>query len=336
MTFGNDCVRCHYTNNWLVDNIPEIHEQNGFPLFGVHNGVTCVESHQDETNLRFGNNGNDCLSCHLQDYNTTTTPNHAQVGFPTDCLQCHTLEADSWRTEVVDHSFFPLTEGHEIMDCKACHLTDNFSDASPDCFSCHQDDFNNAMNPNHKEANFGTDCTTCHSFDAWTPATFDHDAEYFPIYSGKHEGEWSECIDCHTNPSNFAIFTCINCHMNPETDDEHNGITGYVYEDNACLACHPTGDAADGFDHNATNFPLTGAHIGVDCIECHADGYVGTSTNCVDCHQTDFNMSTNPNHSSLGLSTDCVSCHTTDIGWQPVTFDIHDDLSIGWSTCFNS
>ena len=49
-------------------------------------------------------------------------------------------------------------------------------------------------------------------------------------------GEWTPCQDCHTNPSNYAEFTCISCHMNPETDDDHVGIGGYIYEDNACLS----------------------------------------------------------------------------------------------------
>ena len=33
-TVGNDCMRCHNSDSWLVFNIPELHEQNGFPLTG--------------------------------------------------------------------------------------------------------------------------------------------------------------------------------------------------------------------------------------------------------------------------------------------------------------
>ena len=88
----------------------------------------------------------------------------------------------------------------------------------------------------------------------------------------------------------------------------------------------PTGEEGDGFDHSVTDFPLTGAHVNVDCIECHADGYAGTSTLCVDCHQADFNNTTNPNHMDAGIGTDCASCHTADPGWKPATFDIHDDF----------
>ena len=93
-------------------------------------------------------------------------------------------------------------------------------------------------------------------------------------------------------------------------------------------ACHPTGDSDTAFDHDNTNFPLTGEHIGVACLDCHSDGFEGTSTACVDCHTPDFNGAVNPNHSTLGLSTDCATCHTTDADWMPASFAIHDDYYV--------
>ena len=141
-------------------------------------------------------------------------------------------------------------------------------------------------------------------------------------------GNGDACVDCHTNPNNFGEFTCVTCHTNPETDNEHNGVNGYVYESTACLACHPTGDSDSAFDHDNTNFPLTGEHIGVACLDCHSDGFEGTSTACVDCHTPDFNGAVNPNHSTLGLSTDCATCHTTDADWMPASFAIHDDYYV--------
>jgi hypothetical protein len=327
MTVGDDCKRCHVTNNWLVDNIPELHEENGFPLFGVHATSSCVDCHISETSLKFDRIGNDCISCHLDEYESTTNPNHKDAGFSTNCVDCHNPDNDDWNTDNILHNFFPLTEGHDIEDCKACHTTDNYGDASPECITCHTDDFENAMNPNHIQLGFNNDCAQCHTLSpGWMPANFrEHDDLYFPIYSGEHKGEWDECLDCHTDPNDYSVFSCTICHKQGETDDDHNGVTGYVYNDNACLACHPTGEEDGSFDHNKTNFPLTGAHIGLECLECHADGFEGTSTNCIDCHTADFNGSVNPNHQSLGLSQNCVDCHTTDPGWEPASFDIHDD-----------
>jgi len=326
MSVGTDCVRCHTSQTWLVDNISEIHEENGFPLIGTHNGLSCVECHLSETNLRFDNVGNDCISCHRDDYLAVQSPDH--TGFSTNCLDCHNPLGIGWDTDVIAHDFFPLTLGHDIQDCNLCHTNGNFSGADPDCISCHQDDYAQTINPNHQAADFQTDCISCHTTNpGWMPATFDHDALFFPIYSGEHEGEWNACIDCHTDPNNYSVFTCTTCHMNSETDENHIGVSGYVYESSACFECHPAGNALDNFDHNLnTNFILDGAHDGLSCTECHVVGATSPpSTDCFACHNNDYLTSTNPNHSALALPTDCVSCHTTDPDWMPATFANHDD-----------
>lgn len=327
-TVGNDCIRCHSTENWLVDNIPELHEDNGFPLFGVHQGLSCVDCHTSETLSSFERIGNDCINCHTADFEMTNSPNHIEAGFSNQCLDCHTLEEQDWRTDIIDHSFFPLTDGHEIQDCKKCHQTDNYSDVPRDCIGCHMQDYENTSSPDHEILNFNTDCTACHTtLPEWKPAEFiEHDASFFPIYSGAHNEVWSDCVECHSNAQDFTEFTCISCHSNPETDNSHTNVTGYMYEDAACLACHPTGNIEMAFDHQQTDFPLTGSHTDVACLDCHANGYEGTSTNCFDCHALDFEGSINPDHQELNLPTDCASCHTTDPEWYPATFDLHDDF----------
>ncbi len=244
MTVGNDCARCHTSRSWLVDEIPELHEQNGFPLVGVHGNLSCIDCHKSENTLAFQRVGNDCINCHRSDFASTQHPDHMASGFSTDCAECHDPFGQGWNTTVVNHDFFPLTLGHDIQDCAQCHTTGNFADASPECVSCHLSDFNATQNPVHTTSGFSTDCASCHTTDpGWSPATFDHDAEFFPIYSGTHNGVWSSCVECHPNPDNFALFTCTNCHTDPATSDEHNGMTGYVYESTACLSCHPNGEA---------------------------------------------------------------------------------------------
>jgi len=326
-TVGTDCARCHNSSNWLVDNTTDLHQENGFPLTGVHKALSCEECHVSASTLQFNRLGNDCISCHLKDFNAATDPNHKQSGFSTNCLECHDVFTPGWGTDKVNHDFFPLTKGHEISDCAKCHVGGNFSNTPTNCVACHQQDFEAATNPNHIQANFPNDCASCHTTDLdWMPAKYtQHDAEYFPICSGKHLGQWSQCTDCHINPSNFAEFSCTVCHINPETDDAHIGLGGYAYENSACLACHPTGDADGAFDHNTTNFPLTGAHLTTDCIACHAGGYAGTPTQCSACHTTDFNQTTNPNHIALNIPADCAMCHTTAPGWEPASFPIHNN-----------
>ena len=192
MTVGSDCARCHTTENWLVDNITELHQDNGFPLLGAHNVASCTDCHISASNLEFNRIGNDCINCHLDDYNATTNPNHQEAGFSTDCTQCHREDIFDWNTDKVNHDFFPLTKGHDIADCAKCHAGGDYSNTPTECVACHQTDFDNSQHPNHQSASFSSNCIECHTTDpGWSPARFEqHDFEYFPIYSGKHEGEW--------------------------------------------------------------------------------------------------------------------------------------------------
>ncbi len=184
-----------------------------------------------------------CSSCHINDYNGTTNPNHAAGGFPTDCTICHNTTA--WIPASFDHSKtpFPLTGAHVTVPCTSCHINGRFAGTPTDCYSCHKTEYNTVTSPNHIAAGFPTTCATCHNTTAWTGATFNH--TWFPIYSGTHAGKWTTCNDCHTNPSNFAVFSCITCHAHdqPTMDQKHQGVQNYVYNSANCYSCHPQGTA---------------------------------------------------------------------------------------------
>ncbi|MCB0547268.1 MAG: hypothetical protein KDD19_06730, partial [Phaeodactylibacter sp.] len=182
---------------------------------------------------------------HADDYNQTTNPNHSAVQFPTDCATCHTETA--WVPSTFDHNtIYPIRGAHIAIanDCDACHNGD-YSNTPNTCYGCHAGDYNQTNNPSHSAAGFPTNCESCHSETAWIPAEFNHDGMYFPIYSGKHQGEWNDCVDCHTTPGNYSSFSCIDCHEhnNPQQlANEHDEVSGYIYESNACFSCHPTGN----------------------------------------------------------------------------------------------
>ncbi|MBK8501797.1 MAG: hypothetical protein IPL46_06065 [Saprospiraceae bacterium] len=328
-TVGFDCARCHDDGSWLVQNITDIHQQNGFPLQGVHAVVNCNECHQNSEVLRFDPIGNECIICHSSDYEATTKPNHRKAGYSKDCSECHNISSFEWASSGFNHDFFPLTEGHEINECASCHKGADYVDISAECVSCHQGDFNATVNPDHRATGFGINCVECHTTSIrWQPAEFkDHDAEFFPIYSGTHHGSWNQCAECHTQEGNFASFTCTTCHDHNQQamDESHIDIGGYSYNSPACLACHATGESENAFDHSATNFQLTGAHITVECLECHGNGFAGTPTNCFDCHTADFNESLNPDHQTLGFPTDCSSCHSTAPDWKPASLPNHNE-----------
>ncbi|HKI77638.1 MAG TPA: hypothetical protein VKA26_03770 [Ignavibacteriaceae bacterium] len=222
--FPTDCKQCHTTSVWKPANFD--HNATAFPLTGKHTTVSCQQCHAN------GYNGTptDCYSCHKSNYDNTTDPNHASSGFPTDCKQCHTTSA--WSPANFDHSStaFPLTGRHTTVSCNNCHLS-GYAGTPTDCYSCHKSKYDNTSDPNHSAANFPTDCVQCHTTNGWTPASFDHDNQYFPIYSGRHNNRWNSCSDCHTNQNNFASHTCnAVCHKN----DHHQN------ED--CFRCHPRGN----------------------------------------------------------------------------------------------
>jgi len=333
-TVGPDCARCHTPNSWIVNNITEIHQRSRFPLVGAHVTADCFDCHINASAslLNFGPLGVECIDCHQANYDATTNPSHVQGGFSTNCIECHNMTAFSWTGAGINHNFFPLTAGHEINDCNQCHPGGNYSSTSPVCISCHQSDYNGTTNPNHISISFSTTCTDCHTTNpGWKPAEYRNHDVIFPIYSGKHNGEWSSCADCHSNPVNYGQFTCIDCHEHnnqSEMNNKHNDVSGYIYNGTSCFDCHPTGSGEGSFNHSTSIFPLTGAHTTVECASCHTNGFGGTTTVCYDCHTNKFNESTNPNHTANNIPKDCGTCHTTDPGWIPATFPIHNNYYI--------
>ncbi len=400
-TVGPDCRRCHTPRSWIVENITQIHQQGRFPLMGAHTTTDCSGCHPSASLLRFEPLGVECFDCHKANYYATTQPNHVQGGYSTNCAECHSVNSIVWTSTNVNHSFFPLTQGHAIA-CNKCHTNGNFSNLSMECVSCHLGTYNSTNNPNHTALSFPTNCAECHTTNpGWTPASFDHSlfpltlghaisdcnkchngnytatptecvschlANYngstnpnhqnanipttcadchstnpgwkpasfamhdqiFPIYTGKHAGAWTLCSDCHTNPSNYGTYTCIDCHAHNQTDmdSKHNGISGYAYNSPACLACHPAGNSG-GFNHSTSNFPLTGAHSTTPCTSCHTNGFTTPPpTDCSGCHTPDYNQTLNPNHAAIGIPTTCTTCHTTVTGWKPATFPTHNNYYV--------
>ena len=238
--FPTDCSICHSTNGWSPARFD--HSKTKFPLTGKHATLPCVACH---VNGNFSNLPTTCVSCHLNDYNKTTDPNHKLAGFPTDCQVCH--NTSSWDGAQFDHNKtrFPLTGAHVGLDCKKCHINGQYQGTPTDCYSCHRADYLGTNNPNHQAAHFPTTCQTCHTTATWLGAMFNH--TWFPIYSGTHNGRWMTCGDCHINPADYSAFSCITCHEHSQslTDPRHRDVRGYRYGPTTCYACHPTGQGGD-------------------------------------------------------------------------------------------
>lgn len=242
--FPKECETCHNTVNWIETTFD--HNTTNFPLTGAHISSSCSDCHSSGyTNISI-----ECSSCHQTNFDNSTNPNHQSLGLSTDCLICHTTNPGWEPAKFPDHNnYFQLIGAHATIasNCNDCHNTD-YINTPTECIGCHEADYNNTNNPSHSVAQFSTDCTLCHTENAWKPSTFDHDNQYFPIYSGEHKGEWNECSDCHTTQSNYSLFSCIDCHEHnnrTEVDGDHSGVNGYTYASTACYDCHPTGREED-------------------------------------------------------------------------------------------
>jgi hypothetical protein len=117
---------------------------------------------------------------------------------------------------------------------------------------------------------------------------------------------------------------CYPCHQTDyQRPTNPNHVTGLL--DHRCETCHTTSAwQPSTFSHSTTKFALTGKHVTTQCQSCHVNGnYRLTYTDCYQCHLTDFNLPTNPNHATGGFSHQCQTCHTTAV-WKPSIFS-HDN-----------
>ena len=241
--FPTDCELCHNQVSWNDAQFDHL-QRSGFALDGAHRRATCTSCHQ---NNQVSGLPRDCYGCHSNNFQNTSDPNHVAGNFSHNCTICHTTEA--WQPATFDHNQtnFPLTGAHKSVQCQDCH-TNTYTGTPTDCYSCHQDNYHNTSDPNHQAAGFPTTCQDCHNTSRWDQTTWDHDSQYFPIYSGSHKGKWAQCSDCHVTQSNFSVFECINCHEHNQTkmDDKHKDVSGYVYQSSACYNCHPNGREGSG------------------------------------------------------------------------------------------
>jgi hypothetical protein len=241
----------------------------------------------------------------------------------TPCGQCHT--ATAWKPARIAADFkhpttFALEGAHARTSCTSCHRSLEFKQVASTCVGCHTDVHRGEL---------GADCARCH-----TPRSFidraamvrAHQASRFPL-TGVHAAV--DCVACHTPAAQGQLqfvnrpTQCESCHLAEAVvvkDPDHQAA-GFTRQ---CERCHsPTVWNRARFDHAATAFPLTGAHVRATCQQCHADRvYSGKSAECVSCHRTDYSGTTNPAHAAATFPTTCASCHTTST-WAGARFD-HD------------
>ena len=130
--FPTNCALCHNTSSFKGATFN--HSSTSFPLAGAHALLACASCHSDNV---YKGKTTACAGCHLPRFNSTTNPNHAAAGFPTNCALCH--NTTSFKGAVFNHTYFPIYSGTHAgrwTSCATCHTSpNNFSDFS--CLGCH-------------------------------------------------------------------------------------------------------------------------------------------------------------------------------------------------------
>lgn len=145
----------------------------------------------------------------------------------------------------------------------------------------------------------------------------------------------SQCSTCHEPFKNNQGDKCLVCHTEiADQINQENGLHGVLDDVKTCRNCHSDHNGRDfdmiqealqKFDHNQTDFPLTGEHLLLDCESCHADRNFKISSDCVSCHLE-------PELHAVMFSTNCVECHNS-ISWTPANFEdrVFDHENTGFS-----
>ena len=328
-----DCAVCHDTGSWAYRATDAFdHDRGGFVLRGGHAEATCADCHRDP---RFRRVASACADCHVDVHD-------ADLGY--DCAACH--DEESWLLRGSVHGLhaergFPMVGSHAAAVCEACHPREqgfDYGATGTECIDCHESDYRAAAEPDHVLGGYDLDCSLCHSpvFQGWTDDNFRHDALY--RLTGAHR--MVECAACHALGYMDTPTLCFGCHADDfaaAVEPDHAALQF----DEACELCHGTvAWTPASYDHALTAFPLTGAHIGAACLDCHVDDYAGTPRDCDACHG-DLYAGAEPDHPSAGFGRDCQACHDTT-AWFPSTWN-HDEyfpIASGehreaWSSCLD-
>ncbi|MBZ5662488.1 MAG: hypothetical protein LAO08_18960 [Acidobacteriia bacterium] len=346
-TTASACATCHPITTWSAGVFD--HTATGFPLTNGHAGVACALCHING-NYALTIAPTDCgnSGCHLTTWQGTNNPVHPTAGAAfaaANCNTCHTTV--SWTTATFDHSTtgFALTGTHASPTptaCVACHVNNNYTLNSTDCYGCHSAAFQSTTTlggsvPNHVAAGFPTtaaQCASCHPITTWTAGVFNHSTTGFPL-TNSHTTV--ACNLCHINNNyalNIAPTDCGNsgCHLTTwqQTNAPPHSSAGATFAAANCNTCHTTVSWTTAtFDHSTTGFALTGMHVSptpTPCASCHVNNnYTLNSTACYGCHTAAWQSTatlggTVPNHITAGFPTDCSICHSTS-NWTTSTFN---------------
>lgn len=219
------CADCHDVEGFAPVRFDvAAHAATRYPLEGAHAVVACSDCHPREPKLdkRFPvalaklltkqrrprlasqvvlqpeRDTSQCQSCHTNLHGSQFDARLAKTG----CLGCHSGEAfvPTHFEHDVD-STYPLTGKHAQAPCAGCHVRPKGRADAPvqyvgtptTCTSCHADEHRGQLTGGASQGQ----CEVCHTPDAFTPASFDHQDTKRTrfVLEGKHNE--ATCDKCH-------------------------------------------------------------------------------------------------------------------------------------------
>jgi len=329
-TRGKECVKCHSDHHGLNFQIIRFekdkfnHDLTGYKLTGAHSKRQCVDCHKPEhisdqkiKKKKFTYLGLNpaCLTCHTDYHQQTLSVN---------CADCHDIEKFKPANKFNhDRAKFRLSGKHQQVTCIECHKTgtkngqkfQEFKGLKFDnCTPCHTDPHNNK---------FGQNCIQCHTGESFLAIkgveNFDHNKTDYKL-EGKHQKV--DCKKCHTTKLTTALKygRCTDCHK-----DYHKQQFAKQGVSPDCSKCHTVkGFTEFSFtieQHNASVFPLRGAHLATPCFACHKKdttwSFREIGKHCIDCHK---NIHQDFISEKYYPGADCESCHNENM-WSSINFD---------------
>jgi hypothetical protein len=253
-----------------------------------------------------------CEECHRTE-DSDFIQQHVR-DFGKACLDCHDGKD---RMTGFDHQTtgFPLQGKHAAVACVGCHAGVGFENTPSQCMDCHAE-------PEIHRGAFNSECVSCHSPQAWKPASLNGRHFIHAVQAGfslerhgiDYAGALMTCKSCHPDSIDvFGLPACIDCHANQEAAfmDQHTSQFG-----TECLACHDGVDRMSNFEHNRV-FPLEGRHAEIKCETCHAEkSFQGTPADCGGCHAE-------PEIHAGFFGAQCQYCHTST-SWTPAQMRMHN------------
>jgi hypothetical protein len=320
-TLGDDCIACHDTENFRPAKKFN-HDNLKFKLTGSHISVNCIKCHpksqkngkefQKFTGLKYQN----CSSCHSDVH---------KGKFGLNCKNCHvTTSFAVINKQWFDHNKtnFPLMGKHRFVKCESCHKNDLKTKLYyQKCTDCHSDSHNSQF----IIGNSLQDCYDCHTEYGFHPSIINiekHNTFKFQL-TGAHLA--IPCQNCHFENQNWNFrnlgLECIGCHNNIHETE----LVNKYLPANECLECHSTESwSTINFNHDRTEFVLTGKHKYQTCRACHYKVnkyglndliFKSLDKRCEVCHNDIHN-----GQFKIGDVSDCTKCHGF-FNWEAVRFD---------------